>query len=173
MLEVWKEIIGFENLYQVSNLGNVRSLGNGGSYKNKGRVKLLSLPISGNGYRNVIFNVNKKYNNNLVHRLVAQAFVPNPNNLPQVNHIDGCKINNFFENLQWCTAKENTIHAHKIKLTTPSKGEINGMSKLKQYQVDEIRGKYIPRVYTHQKLADEYNVSTTAICQIINFKYWK
>ena len=104
MDEIWKDIEGFEGLYQVSNLGNVKSLvdSNGVS-----REKIRKPSICSNGYLQVILYKNKTIKHFSVHRLVAIAFIPNPNNLPCVNHIDECKTNNVASNLEWCTHKEN------------------------------------------------------------------
>ena len=116
MDEIWKDIEGYENDYQVSNLGRVKSLPkkcwNGkGYWFRDGRILI---PIkSKKGYLNVwcrkrIFKV---------HRLVANAFIPNPQNLPQVNHIDGDKSNNYVNNLEWISPKENIKHSHKLGLS--------------------------------------------------------
>ena len=82
-LEIWKDIDGYEGLYQVSNLGRIKSL----NYKRTGRTKLLKL-VKSNGYLDIILYNNGKYKHYLVHRLVAKAFIPNPDNLPEINHID-------------------------------------------------------------------------------------
>ena len=104
MDEVYKDIEGYEGLYQVSNLGNVKSLVN-----NKGvaREKILKTAIS-NGYKIVMLYRNKTRKTYLVHRLVAQAFIENNNNYPCINHKDECKINNSVENIEWCTNKYNS-----------------------------------------------------------------
>lgn len=104
MKEVWKDIKGYEGLYQISNLGRVKSLRSN---------QFLSGGNNGNGYQ-FVFLCNKKVNKRFyIHRLVALHFIPTKNNKLQVNHKDGNKSNNCVENLEWCTNKENLIHSVK------------------------------------------------------------
>ena len=98
MMEEWRAVPGYEGLYEVSNIGNVR---------NVRRNTLLRLTKTNNGYIRVGLCKNGIKTGFQVHRLVAQAFIPNPNNLPQVNHLDENKTNNNVDNLEWCTAKYN------------------------------------------------------------------
>ena len=112
--EEWRDVSGYEGLYQVSNLGRVRSLDrwrkNGsGEYKQKGRI--LNQGDTTTGYKQIVLNKDKKRKTLKVHRLVAIAFIPNPENKPNVNHIDGNPHNNNVENLEWCTQAENVQHA--------------------------------------------------------------
>lgn len=102
-MEEWKNIIGYEGLYQVSSYGRVKSLGNDKTRKEK----LLKPKTNGRGYLLVCLNKDGKQNFYFVHRLVTQAFIPNPDNLPQVNHKDENKLNNCVSNLEWCTCKYN------------------------------------------------------------------
>ena len=103
MEEVYKDIEGYEGLYQVSNLGNVKSLKN-----NKTKKEKILKPINNSsGYLQVDLCKNKTIKRFLVHRLVANAFIDNPNNLPCVNHIDECSTNNVFTNIEWCSYKYN------------------------------------------------------------------
>lgn len=104
--EMWKEVEGYRGRYEVSNLGRVRS--------NCGTRKVLKVKCTGTSiYPKVCLSVNRRARTVSVHRLVAIAFIPNPDNLPQVNHIDGIKDNNLVENLEWVTAQENMQHAAK------------------------------------------------------------
>ena len=104
-MEEWKNVIGYEGLYEVSNTGNVR---------NVKRNTLLRLSKN-QGYIQVWLYKNGIRAGLKVHRLVAEAFLPNPDNLPQVNHKDEDKTNNRVENLEWCTAKYNTNYGHRTE----------------------------------------------------------
>ena len=97
MEEIWKDIKGFEGLYQVSNLGRVKSL----------RRNIISKNRIARGYERVVLCINNSPKNYSVHRLVATAFIPNPDNLPQVNHKDENRTNNCVDNLEWCDGKYN------------------------------------------------------------------
>ena len=101
-MEEWRDVKGYEGFYQVSDLGNLKS--------NKGYKKAS---INQDGYYQTTLYKNGVKRNVLVHRLVAEAFLPNPYNKPTVNHIDGNKLNNKLDNLEWATNKEQTQHAIK------------------------------------------------------------
>ena len=112
-IEIWKDVVGYEGLYQVSNLGNVKSLdrivfnkGISKFYKMKGK-KLSTNKSNGSGYKVISLNKDGISKNYYTHRLVAEAFVPNENLYPQVNHKDENKYNNNSNNLEWCTCKYN------------------------------------------------------------------
>lgn len=127
MYEYWKDIKGYEGLYMVSNLGRVKSL----NYRNTGQKKVLKTPLSSCSYREVALCKNCKYKVVLVHRLVAEAFIPNPDNLPQVNHKDEDKSNNRVDNLEWCDAKYNCNYSKHNKKSKENKGKI-----VCQYSID-------------------------------------
>lgn len=127
MREIWKDVVGFENLYQVSNLGRVKTLGNGRARNPKLCVeKVLKQGKSTRGYPQVCFIGKKTI---VVHRLVAIAFIPNPENKPQINHKDGNKINNVASNLEWCTSSENNKHRYATGLHVQAKGKTDNQSK--------------------------------------------
>ena len=105
-MEEWKNVIGYEGLYEVSSIGNVR---------NVRRNTLLKLSKTNNGYIRVFLYKNGISTGFQVHRLVAQAFLPNPDNLPMINHKDEDKTNNNVTNLEWCTAKYNVNYGHRTE----------------------------------------------------------
>lgn len=102
-----------------------------------------------------------------VHRLVAQKYIPNPENKSTVNHIDGDRTNNRVENLEWATPAENLQHARENGLWGEN---IKKKRKLTLEQVQEIKEKYVPKKYTYRKLADEYRVDYRTIWDVINKK---
>lgn len=106
MNEIWKDIEGFEGFYQISNAGRVKSLCQPKQY-HKPKENILKPSISNTGYYQVTLYKNTKRKKFLVHRLVALAFIPNPNDYPHINHKDENKLNNSVENLEWCTALYN------------------------------------------------------------------
>lgn len=126
--EIWEEIKGYGGSYLISNLGNIKSI-----HKN---WSILNKKVDRYGYYCATLSLNGKHKTFTIHRLVAQAFIPNPENKPQVNHKDGNKLNNCVENLEWCTNKENHIHAWKIGLQKKRFGKYNDKSK-RVYQYDK------------------------------------
>jgi len=125
MKEEWKDIEGYEGLYQVSNLGNVKSLKRVIVKKNGVSLpieeKILKPSIASHGYRVVVLANKGQLKQMLIHRLVAKAFVDNPNNYKEINHKDGNKLNNNISNLEWCTYTENLVHAYKTNLRKTKK----------------------------------------------------
>ena len=106
-MEMWKAIEGTEGRYEVSNTGKIRSR----NYKNTGKTVELRPGPDPKGYMKTMILVDGKYKTVKMHRLVAQAFIPNPENKPQVNHKDGTKENNAADNLEWITNRDNAHHA--------------------------------------------------------------
>ena len=115
MKEIWKDIKGYENLYQVSNLGNIKSkerIIKRNNHNSLIKEKLLKKYIRAGYYAVKLYKNNIK-TNIPVHRIVAQNFLENKQNKPCINHKDGNKLNNNINNLEWCTYSENTLHAYK------------------------------------------------------------
>ena len=122
MTEEWKDILGYEDFYQVSNLGRIMSKDRKVVLKS-GLIRMTKSKILSNRngrYLTIGLNKDRKQNQFLVHRLVAQHFVANPENKPQVNHLDGDKNNNNSSNLEWCTSGENQKHAFDNSLKSPT-----------------------------------------------------
>lgn len=172
--EIWKDIVGYEGFYQISNLGRVKSLcrfvvrdSNGNKKLKKESVKSF-LKIKNNYPSTVLFK-NAIRNHVLVHRLVAEAFVPNPENKPFVNHKDGVRHNNFTSNLEWCTQKENVNHAIRIGLKK-SNGEDNVSSKLTNNKVVMIRE--LDSILNYEEIAVVFGVNPSVISKIIKRKSW-
>lgn len=121
--EIWKDIPEFKGYYQASNTGRIRTVERD-VWNGKGYYKLnsheMTYGLSEKGYVVVHLSVNHQLFYRQVHRLVAEAFIPNPENKPQINHKDGNKQNNNVENLEWCTNAENQIHAYKLGLSKHS-----------------------------------------------------
>lgn len=155
----WKK---YNDFMEVSEAGDVKSHG-----------KLIKGEIVKNGYRRVHVSHNGKSYKFLVHRLVAEAFIPNPERLPVVNHKDGDKLNNNKNNLEWITYSGNLSHAYKTGLRS-SDGELNNMSKLTVQQVKEIRSLYEKRGKNNSyALAKVYGVNPKTILNIVKGKTWK
>lgn len=107
MKELWKDIVGYEGYYQISNFGNVKSLDRVDGIGRTIKGHLLKWKHNNRGYFTISLNKNGKARYFLVHRLVATMFIKNPDNLPEVNHIDEDKSNNSVDNLEWCTSEYN------------------------------------------------------------------
>ena len=161
-MEIWKDIEGYVGKYQVSNLGNVKTFVGW-----KGRVMKQSK--QNKGY-NIVRLSNK---NHLVHRLVAQAFIPNPENKPNINHKSGVKTDNRAENLEWVTQKENIDHSIKFKLKPDDRGEKSYLAKLTENEVYVIKGLLKYTSIRPYEIAKIFNVVNDTIYAIKNKKSWK
>ena len=175
-MEIWKSIEGYEGLYEVSNLGNVKSLerqvlGKLASYTRSVKERILKLKTSKYGYLEVSLHKEGKLSTKRVNRLVAIAFINNVNNYPQVNHIDGNKLNNHIDNLEWVTCKKNINHAVESGLTNQSNDK-NNHSKLTKEDVIKIR-QLISEGMMQKDVAKLYNMSTSGIYSIYHKITWK
>ncbi|MEG6615375.1 NUMOD4 motif-containing HNH endonuclease [Peptococcaceae bacterium 1198_IL3148] len=172
--EIWKDIEGFEGFYQISNYGRVKSLGGWcGTAKRKERIRAVHL--THDGYEKVRLIHGGKDKTVRVHRLVAEAFIPNPENKDTVNHKDGNKRNNHVSNLEWVDRSEQMIHAYKLGLKTSRVGSKNKNAKLTAEQVREIRNSYIPysREFGTVALAKKYGVTNRVIGLIVRGKSYE
>lgn len=151
-MEIWKSIKGYEGHYSISNKGSVIS------FKKGGQDIKIKYKKSGYAFVGLFINGVAKYFH--VHRLVAEAFIPNPENKPQVNHVNGVKNDNRVENLQWMTDSENKLHRYRI-LKQPNN------NKLTKEIANKIRSEYIPRKNSTYKLAKVYSVSPSLISMVV------
>ena len=124
-MEIWKDIEGYKNIYQVSNLGRLKSLKREINwYGGRTRIipeKIIKVKFNGFGYKMHSLSRHGKNKYVSLHRLIALAFIPNPENEKCINHIDGNKLNNSLENLEWCSYSHNTKHAYAAGLISKSK----------------------------------------------------
>lgn len=142
MKEIWKEILGYEGLYEVSNLGKVRNMKTGRILKLRGNTKK---------YWRIVLSKNGQCREYKLHRLVAQAFLPNPNKYPQVNHKDNNPDNNTVDNLEWCTALYNVRYSQAIPIL--------------QY---DLNGNFIREWGGQNEASERLNIPQGNICKCCN-----
>ena len=159
-MEIWKKIEGFEN-YSVSDQGRVRR-------DNSGRILKPGKNIP--GYLMVSLYKNGKKYNKSIHRLVAEHFIPNPENRPEVNHRNAVKTDNRLENLEWSTRLENMKHAFEAGIISRV-GEKNGTAKLTEFQVLEIR-QLLTQGLTQKAIGDLFGVHAVTISYIKSGRLW-
>ena len=164
--EIWRDIKSFEGHYQISNYGRTKTFA-------KGKIKILKPRVDTDGYLMAILCVNGKHKQFKVHRLVAETFIPNPENKETVNHIDGCKMNNFVENLEWATRTENNQHAVRIGLM--KSGSAHRDAKLTDEQIRWCRRVHISgdKEFGTNALARKFNVSRSVIYYLLKYKTYK
>lgn len=151
---MFKDIIGWEYGYMISNTGEVYS---------KKNDKILKTTISKTGYHQITLRKHGIAYCFKIHRLVATAFIPNPNEYPIINHIDGNKLNNNYLNLEWCTYSYNTIHAYDNGLAKAMCGVDNPRSILTENDVRLIRELYIPGKIGKRKISKMLNLPLHAV----------
>lgn len=165
MIEIWKDVVGYEGIYQISNLGNVKriKLARGSSLN-----KIMKAAPNRDGYPRLSLCRDNKPNQLLVHRLVAAAFLGKEPEGCEVNHIDGNPGNPRVDNLEYVTSKENSQHATRMGLMPF--GTRRPIAKLNDDFVREIRK---AKGSTHKELALQYGVSRRTIGDVINRRLWK
>lgn len=177
-IEIWKKVVGFEELYEVSSMGRVRSLDRLTPHINDTtRVihsKVLKQQRNPRGYLMVDLRPlnGGKRKNSTVHRLVAIAFIPNPEEKKCVNHIDGNKANNVLSNLEWATTMENNTHALTTGLTPSKKGSLHFNAKLNEsivLEICEMLSNNIPA----KIIASNFNIPLPTIYGIKSGDRWK
>jgi len=172
-MEIFKDIKGYKGFYQISNLGNVKSLSriiNNGGRETNIKERVLKTKLN-HGYKRVCLNrdsINKDYS---IHRLIAISFIPNNENKPHVNHIDGNKLNNSISNLEWCTHAENMNHAFRIGLINNT-GQNQTNSILNEGKVKEIK-ELLKSGLSQYKIGLMYGVSRGAVLGIHLKNTWK
>ena len=182
MEEIWKDVVGYEGLYQVSNLGKVKSSQRIAKFGRGTRIAPSTILANANclGYKVVTLFKNGVKRTSRVHRLVAEAFLPNPNNFPQVNHKDGNKSNNLiyvnddgkidFEksNLEWCSASYNIKHAYRVGLKKPHS---NGFDR--PVLCYDTEGNFVKEFPSESIAAKELGLRKDCISRVAKGKYKK
>lgn len=153
--EIWKPILGYEGYYEISNTGRVKSLPRKGKGGHSGKILM---PQVSSGYHKVCLCLNQQKLQKQIHRLVASAFIPNPLNKPEVNHINLNKFDNMLSNLEWVTSSENTIHAYNLGIIKKPTNK----TKLKENDIHIIRD-MIKNGISTREICKKYNVSFNTI----------
>lgn len=162
--EIWKPVVGFEGAYEVSSLGKLKRIADAcGTHT--GRIVRCS--VVRRGYIRTALSYKSKITWQFVHRIVAMAFIPNPENKPCVNHIDCCPSNNKVSNLEWVTYRENTTHAQENNRIIV--GEQCTFTKLKSSDILLIRSSSL----SVEELAEKFGVHPQTIKKVISKKTWK
>jgi hypothetical protein len=167
MQEEWKSLTKYNN-YEISNTGK---------FRNRKTGRTLKTFLHENGYFYITiapFGRQGKKVSLKIHRLVAEAFIDNPENKPFINHKDGIKTNNDISNLEWVTNQENVKHAYDTGLAVAKKGEDHESSVLTEELIEEIRKQYIPydSVYGLRAIARRYKLKHNTLSQALNGVNW-
>jgi hypothetical protein len=173
--EYWKPITGYEGFYEVSDRGRVRSCARAVRGPHNSNRSLMSKIIVGSscrGYHQVLLHRLGTKRTRRVHALMMEAFVgPRPNGA-EINHKDGKKRHNYIGNLEYCTRRENNVHALRTGLRVNVKGERHGRARLVEKQVIEIRS-LVAAGELQKNVAVRFGISKQAICKIVNRQKWQ
>lgn len=174
-MEIFKDIKGYEGIYQISNLGRVKSLSRRVICHKTTRLtkeRFKKPAMKDTGYFKVGLQKEGTEKQFVIHRLIAIAFIPNPFNLPQVNHKNGIKTDNRIDNLEWCTPSENIQHAYDNGLKESIKGAKHYKSKLTESDVFEIREMYKVKGNTQLSISKKYKVARSTIRNVVKCINW-
>jgi hypothetical protein len=176
-VEEWRDIEGYEGIYQVSNLGRVKSLDRAVQHRN-GKVlmkkgKQLKVVYAGNKYGRIILNKNGKKSAKLIHRLVALTFIINETNLKEVNHKDLDKTNNSVENLEWVSPKQNTQHAFNNRYIKRYLGEDNHRAVVTEEVVLKIRELHATKKYRYKDIGEMFGIHHSVVGYIVRRQTWR
>ena len=160
--EIWLPVKGYEGYYEVSNLGKVLSSRGCMRVPTKSKLGYMRMNLSARGLARTF----------PVHRLVATAFLNNPEGKREVNHIDGDKTNNKVSNLEWCTSSENKYHAIQTGLLPVKRGADSNRAKLSNIEVEFLRY-FVSKGFTQVEVADIFGISKSVTSNIVNYVTYK